>query len=87
LVDGEHVDLPCPLLLSARLDPARVGLENPVFDGLLEDGLEQSVGVGLLGGVFCIPAYQVAISTAVMSSSARSAQVGRISRRSSRIER
>jgi len=37
------------LFLTAGLHPARVRLENALLDGLLEDGLEQSVRVGLLG--------------------------------------
>jgi hypothetical protein len=83
LVDSEHLDIYRPLLLTARLHPAGIGLDDALLDGLLEDRLQQSVGVGLWVGVVRIPEYQVEISAAVMSSSGRFAQVGRTVRRSS----
>jgi hypothetical protein len=49
LVDAQHINLPRPLLLPARPHPTGIGLEEALLDGLLEDGLEQSVRVRLLG--------------------------------------
>ena len=53
LVDGEYVDLSRTLLLAARLHPTRIVLEETLVNSLLEDRLQQSVRIRLLGR--CLP--------------------------------